>query len=278
MSANKKFNLAARHIILILGSLIFVFPLYWLVTTSFKLDEFIFVTPPQMIPNPFVIENYAKMFHYFDFFLYLFNSLILVALNLAGVLITAPMVAFSFSRIEWKGRNICFALMLATIMLPSQVTMIPLYITYSNLGFVNTFVPLYIGSFLGGGAFNIFLIRQFLMTIPKNLEDSAKIDGANIFTIYVRIILPLITPALTTVSIFVFMGSWNDFMGPLIYLNDQDLFPLSIGLQLFNQQLGATEYGMLFAATTLMVIPVMVFFFLGQRKFIEGIVLTGMKA
>lgn len=169
-------------------------------------------------------------------------------------------------------------LLLATMMLPSQVTMIPLYVTFSKLGFVNTYVPLVIGSFLGGGAFNVFLIRQFMLTIPKELEESAKIDGARIFVIYWRIIIPLITPVLTTVAIFVFMGTWNDFMGPLIYLNSQRLFPLSIGLQLFNQQLGATEYGMLFAATSLMVLPVIVFFFLGQKKFIEGIALTGLKS
>ena len=267
-----------KYFVLILGALIFLFPLYWLVITAFKADVNMFRTPPQLFPNPIDLGHMPRMFRHYDFFLYLGNTLWLVFLNLAGVLLTAPLVAYSMSRLRWRGRNLCFMIILATMMLPAQVTMIPLYIIFSQMGYVDTHVPLFIGSWLGGGAFNIFLIRQFFMTIPMDIEESARIDGAGVFLIYWRIMLPLITPVLTTISIFVFMGTWNDFMGPLLYLNSPHLFTLSISLVLFQQQLGTMDYGMLFSATLLMVIPVIVFFFLCQRKFIEGITLTGMKA
>ncbi len=268
----------SRYIVLIIGSIIFMFPLYWLIITSFKTDSTMFQMPPSLFPNPWEFSHYSKMFRYFPFIKFLLNTLVLVGINLAGVLLTAPLVAYSMSRIKWPGRDLCFFILLATIMLPSQVTLIPLYVTFTKLKMIDTYVPLTIGSWFGGGAFNVFLIRQFFLTIPPDLEESAKIDGAGVFLIYRKIMLPLITPVLATVSIFVFMNTWNDFMGPLIYLNNQEIIPLSIALQLFNQQLNGTDYGMLFAASVLMVVPVIVFFFLGQRKFIEGIVLTGMKA
>lgn len=273
-----RLKLLIKYTVLISGAAVFVFPLYWLVITAFKADENMFTIPPQLFPAPVDFTHFPDMFQYFPFLKFLLNTVLLVALNLSGVLITSPLVAYSMSRLRWRGRNFCFMLLLATMMLPNQVTMIPLYITFSRLQLVDTFVPLFIGSWLGGGAFYVFLIRQFFMTIPRDMEESAKIDGAGIFRIYRSIMLPMITPVMATVSIFIFMNSWNDFMGPLIYINNQDLFPLTIALRLFQQQLGMTEYGMLFAATILMVIPVIIFFFLGQKKFIEGVVLTGMKA
>lgn len=278
LNKRKKVDTFLTYFVLIVGAIIFVFPLYWLFITAFKTDQNMFILPPQLFPNPIELKNYPMLFEYFPFFKFLRNTCILVALNLGGVVITAPLVAYSMARLKWPGRNFCFMLLMATMMLPSQVTMIPLYVTFSKLGFVDTYVPLFIGSWLGGGAFFVFLIRQFFMTIPKDMEESAKIDGAGVLTIYKKIMLPLITPVLMTVSIFVFMGTWNEFMGPLIYLNNQEIIPLSIALQLFNQQVGTTQYGMLFAASSLMVMPVIIFFFLGQRKFIEGVVLTGMKA
>ena len=267
-----------KYAILVIGGVIFLFPLYWLMITAFKADRNMFLMPPQLFPDPWDFSHFPRMFRHYDFFMYLKNTLLLVVLNLGGVLLTAPMVAYSMARLRWRGRDFCFMLILATMMLPAQVTMIPLYITFSNLGYVDTYVPLFLGSWLGGGAFNIFLIKQFFMTIPMDIEESARIDGAGVLLIYWRIMLPLVTPVLTTVSIFIFMWTWNDFMGPLLYLNSPQKMTLSISLRLFQQQLGTMDYGMLFSATLLMVIPVIVFFFLGQRKFIEGIALTGMKA
>ena len=268
------------HIVLILGAIVFMFPLLWLISTSLKADTQMFKIPPELIPNPVMWRNYTRMWENFPFIKFLLNTSIIVVMNIAGVLLTAPLVAYTFSKLKWPGRNILFAILLGTMMLPGQVTMIPLYVIFSKLGWVDTFIPLWLPAWFGGGAFNIFLIRQFFMTIPNELEESALIDGANHFTIYRRIMIPLITPVLTTIAIFSFMGSWNDFMGPLIYINDQTKYTLSLGLRLFQQQASSsqTEYGMIMEATVLMVMPVIIFFFLGQKKFIEGVVLTGMKA
>jgi len=192
-----------KYLVLVAGGVVFMFPLYWLVISAFKADKNMFLMPPQLFPDPWDFSHFPRMFRYYDFLKYLRNTLLLVALNLGGVLLTSPLVAYSMARLRWRGRDACFMLILATMMLPSQVTMIPLYITFSNLGFVNTYVPLVIGSWLGGGAFNIFLIKQFFMTIPMDIEESARIDGAGVVLIYSRIMLPLITPVLITVAIFV---------------------------------------------------------------------------
>lgn len=274
-----RINVVLRHTFLAIGAVLFMFPLYWLISTSLKVDVDIFKVPPKWIPNPIAWENYTRMWRYFPFFRFLKNTVFVTAMNLIGVLVSAPMVAYSFSRLRWPGRNFCFMLVLATMMLPGQVTMIPLYVLYSKLGFVDTFYPLWVGSFFGGGAFNIFLVRQFFLTIPQSLEESARIDGANYFQIYTKIMLPLIKPVLTTISISTFLGSWNDFMGPLIYINNQSKYTLSLGLRLFQAQTSGatTEYGMLMAATCVMVLPVIFFFFIGQKQFIEGVALTGIK-
>lgn len=269
---------ALLYAVLVAGAGVFVLPLYILLTTSVKVDAQIFVNPPVWIPNPVKWSNYADMFRYFKFFLYLKNTLIVVGLSLAGVVVVAPITAYAFSRVQWPGRTLFFYVMLGTMMLPTQVTMIPLYVLYTRVGWVDTFLPLWLPICLGGGAFNVFLVRQFLLTIPMEIQESAIIDGANHFTNYFRIVLPLVRPAVITVALFHFMAAWNDFLGPLIYLNDQNKATLSLGLRLFQQASGTTYYGMLFAATTMMILPVILFFFLGQKQFIEGVVLTGMKA
>ncbi|SFP68329.1 carbohydrate ABC transporter permease [Caldicoprobacter faecalis] len=276
----KFFSKMFAHLVLIAGAIIFVFPLLWLVSTSLKPDTQIFKVPPELIPRPIMWENYTRMWRHFPFLMFLKNTVLVVVLSMAGVLISAPLVAYAFARLRWPGRNFLFMILLGTMMLPGQVTMIPLYILFNKWGWVDTFYPLWVPAWFGGGAFNIFLIRQFLMTIPKELEESAVIDGASHFKIYWKIMLPLINPVLTTVAIFQFMGAWNDFMGPLIYINDQSKYTLSLGLRMFQQQTSAsqTEFGMLMAATTIMVIPVIIFFFLGQKRFIEGVIITGMKA
>lgn len=220
-------------------------------------------------------NNYLAVFHFVPFWLYTWNSVYLVLLNVIGQLISCSLVAYAFARLRWPGRELCFVLLLSTLMIPPQVTMIPVFLVFSWLGWYNTFLPLWAPSFFGS-AFAVFLLRQFMRSIPRDLEDSARIDGCGFFGTYYHIILPLIKPALATIAIFSFMGVWNDFMGPLIYLNDQRLFPLSLGLFALRVFVGV-NFGLLLAASVMMTIPVVLLFFFAQRHFIQGITLTGMK-
>ena len=220
-------------------------------------------------------RNYTDALRYIPFWRYTLTSVFLVAMNVLGQLVACSLVAYSFARLRWPGRDVCFVVLLGTMMLPPQVTMIPVFLIFKKLGWFNTLYPLWVPSFLGS-AFFIFLLRQFMKSIPTDLEDAAKIDGCSFFGIYWRIILPLIKPALAAIAIFTFMHAWNDFMGPLIYVSDQRLYPLSLGLFIF-QTAHRAEHGMLMAASTLMTLPVVVTFFLAQRYFIQGVTLTGMK-
>jgi ABC-type glycerol-3-phosphate transport system permease component len=203
------------------------------------------------------------------------NSFYLTGMNIIGQLFACSLVAYAFSRLRWFGRDVFFVILLSTMMLPPQVTMVPVFLIFKALGWYNTLRPLWVPS-LFGAAFFIFLLRQFFMTIPRDLEDAAKIDGCGPFGIYWRIMLPLVKPALATVAIFQFLGTWNDFMGPLIYIGDERLTPLSLGLFNFRMEHGA-EWGMLMAASLLMTLPAVVIFFFAQRYFIQGITLTGVK-
>jgi len=226
-----------------------------------------------------LIENYRETLNYMPFWRYVRTSTILVTLNILGELLGASLVAFAFARLRWPGRGFCFVLVLSTLMVPMQVMMIPRFLIYRWLGWYNTWAPLWVPSFFGS-AFFIFLLVQFMRTIPTDLEDSAKIDGAGFFRIYWNLILPLIKPALAAISIFTFMGVWNDFMRPLIYLADQRLYPLSLGLyalQAFLVGAGAARQGIMMAASVMMTIPVIALFFAAQRHFIQGVTLTGMK-
>jgi ABC-type glycerol-3-phosphate transport system permease component len=196
-------------------------------------------------------------------------------MTIIGVLFSCTLTAFGFARLKFPGRDLLFLILLGTMMLPYQVTMVPLYLIYSRLNWIDSYKPLWVSSFFGW-SFYIFLLRQFLMTIPKELEDAAKIDGCNYIGIYYKIMLPLIKPALATVSIFSFMGAWNDFIGPVIYLNSTEKLTLSIGLRLFQQQYGG-YFQMMMAAATFTTIPVIIVFIFAQKYFIQGIVLTGLK-
>ncbi len=263
------------QVILIFFAIIFSLPFIWLVSTSFKSPENIFKIPPQWIPKPFKPDNYIKAVKAIPFFTYLKNTLIISIIPIFGQIISSSLVAYSFSKIEWKGKKVLFPLLMATMMLPGQVTMIPVYIVWSKLKLVNTFVPLILPSFFGT-AFNIFLLRQFFLTIPDSLIEAARIDGAGEFRIFWKIIMPLSKPVLTTIALFTFMGGWNDFMGPLLYLNDSRKWPLSIGLQAFMFQYNQ-QWELLMAATVLFTVPMIIVFFIGQKQFMEGIVMTGFK-
>jgi len=207
--------------------------------------------------------------------LYVWNTVYITLLSILGTLLSSSLVAYSFARLRWPGRDALFLVLLSTMMLPGAVTMIPVFLIFRALGWVDTLRPLWIPSFFGG-AFGVFLLRQFFLTIPNELEDAAKIDGCSYFGIYRRIMLPLIKPALAALTIMTFMGSWNNFMGPLIYINSPEKMTVAYALQLFQGAHGA-EYGLLMAASTLVMLPVLLVFFFTQRYFIQGITLTGIK-
>ena len=221
-------------------------------------------------------RNYHTALGNMPFWRYVATSVFLVTLNLVGTLLSCSLVAYSFARLQWPGRNFCFALMLATLMVPGQVTMIPYFLIVRSLGWYNTLYPLWVTSFFAG-AFYVFLLRQFLRGIPRDLEDAAKIDGCGFWRIYWCIMLPLIKPALAAIAIFTFMGTWNEFMGPLIYLQDQRLYPLALGLFAFQASPAGGSMGQMMAGSLLMTAPVIIIFFFAQKYFIQGVTLTGMK-
>lgn len=268
-------RLLASHFALLAVGLFFALPFYWLVSTALKSDAEVFKMPPVWVPHPPRWENYGKALTYIPFAQYTWNTLKICSLNVIGTLISCSLVAYSLAKIRWPGRDFVFFVLLATLILPAQVTLIPTFTIFKTLGWIGTILPLVAPSFFGS-AFSIFLLRQFFMTIPNELSDAARIDGCSEFGIYRLVILPLARPALATVALFTFIGAWNDFLGPLIYLTDERSFTLSLGLQWFVNQHGA-EWSMLMAASTVMTLPIIVLFFLTQKTFIQGVTLTGIK-
>lgn len=264
----------ALHAALLALAVVFVAPFYWMVATSLKTDRQIFEVTA-LLPNPVAWGNYARAVQHIPFARYTWNTLVICGLTIAGTVLSCSLVAYSFSRIAWKGRDALFVLVLATLMLPGQVTMIPVFLIFKWLHWIGTAKPLIVPSFFGS-AFYVFLLRQFFFSIPKELSESARMDGASEFGIYARVVMPLSKPALATVALFTFIGGWTDFMGPLLYLNDPSQYTLSLGLQQFVSQHGA-EWSMLMAASTLMALPIIVLYFLAQQTFVEGITMTGLK-
>lgn len=263
------------HSILIVGSFFFVVPLLFMVSTSLKATRQIAKFPPELIPNPFIWGNYPDVFIYAPFFKYLLNTLFIIIPTVFGAAVVSALAAYAFARMRAPGKNFVFMVLLATMMLPGVVTMIPTYILFAKLGWIGSFKPLIVPA-LFGNAFFIFLMRQFFTTIPKELEDAALIDGCNRWTIFWTIILPLAKPIMATVTIFAFMNGWNEYFGPLIYLGEKSQYTLALGLQVFVGQ-HATEWGMMMAASTMMVAPVIILFFFTQKQFVQGITLTGLK-
>jgi multiple sugar transport system permease protein len=263
------------QILLVIAGLTFLFPFLWMISTSLKIDTQIFVYPPVWIPNPIAFPNYPRAVTYIPFFRYFGNTLEISIIATIGNVVSCSMVAYSLARLQWPGRDLLFLLTLATMMLPFAVTLIPLFIVFKDLGWINTFGPLVIPQYFGS-AFFIFLLRQFFMTIPLELSDAARIDGANEFGIFTRIILPLTRPAIATIALFQFLGSYRDFLGPLIYLTDETKYTLSIGLTMFSSQ-HTTEWALLMSASVIMSSPIIILFFFTQRTFVQGITLTGIK-
>ncbi len=268
---------AISYTLLTLVGIAFFVPFLWLVITSLKPMSQVFTYPLTWVPHPIMWSNYPDALTHpgFPFLRLLGNSLQYSVLSTIGVTVASAMAAYAFARIPFRGRSILFAATLATMMIPGVVTMVPTYLIFKWLGWIGSYKPLIIPSF-GGGAFYIFMLRQFMMTLPWDLSDAARVDGASEAHILLRIMLPLMKPALLVVVLFNFMGCWNDFMGPVIYLNNTDLFPLSLGLFAF---LGRSErkWNLLMAAAMVITVPMVTIFFLAQRQFIEGITMTGLK-
>jgi ABC-type glycerol-3-phosphate transport system permease component len=251
-------------------------PFVWLVSSSLKLEQQVFQFPPQWIPDPIRWMNYYDALTAKPFHIYFKNTMLIAALNQIAILLTASFCAYGFARIEFPGRDFWFGVVLATMMLPYFVVMVPQFVMFTRLGWVDTFLPLTVPFFFGGGAFNIFLFRQFFRSLPKELSDAARIDGCSEFGIYWRIMLPLSKPALITVAIFTFLFSWNDFIGPLLYLSSPENQTVALGLAAFRGVM-RTQWNLLMAASTAMTLPVIILFFFLQRYFIRGVVMSGLK-
>ncbi len=265
----------APMVVLILLAALYLLPFVWMITTSFKTQPQSIAAPPVMFPNPPTLSAFPDSLSLMNFPLALRNTLLYAVPAVIGTLISCSLVGYGFALVRWRGRDIVFLIVLATMMLPTQVTFIPLYVIYAKLGWVNTFLPLVVPTFLGSPFF-IFLLRQFFLGIPNDLLDAARIDGASELRILTRIVVPLSKPALITVGLLTFIDKWNDFYGPLIYLQKPELRPLSVALQVF-QTAHSTEWPRLMAASVIIAVPLVVIYFLAQRWFIEGITLTGSK-
>lgn len=275
---------ALTHLTLILLSLPALMPLIWMVSTSLKADSQIFgaegqsaaaLTLKNMIPHPVMWKNYPDALGAIPMVIYLRNTLRLCLFNVIGAVFSSAIVAYGFARLEFKGKNILFMVMISTMALPAQVTMIPVFVVFRWLGWYGTYLPLIVPTFFGNPFF-IFLLTQFYRTLPQDLSEAARMDGAGEWSIFVRIMLPLAKPALTTCALFEFLWVWNDFFGPLLYVNDASKYPLAYGLQQFLSNHGA-EWARLMAASTLFILPIVLLFFFAQRTFIEGIATTGGK-
>jgi len=266
----------SAHAILITISLIFAFPFFFLVASSLKTLKQTFTVPVQLLPNPVAWENYPRALEFIPYVQYFGNTLFIAVANIILTLISCSLVAYGFSRIQWYGRDTLFGVVIATLMIPFTVTLIPQFLVFRQLGWIGSFHPLILPA-LTGNPFFIFLLRQFFRTIPYELSEAARIDGASEFGIFWRIILPLSRPALATVSLFTFLWNWNDFLGPLIYLNKEENYTLAVGLYSYFSKKSTTEWGLLLASSVVMIIPVVILFFFAQRTFIKGISMTGTK-
>jgi len=276
----RRFNTLIHDIVvysLLIGlSILFLFPFYWMVSTALKAEHNVFVWPPQWIPDPVMWSNFKDALSnpQLPFPLFFRNTMILEIGIITGRLISCTLIAYGFARLEAPGKNILFAILLATLMLPGAVTQIPRFILFNKIGWVNSFLPLIVPTWFGE-AYAIFLMRQFFMTIPRELEEAARMDGANLLQILTKVIVPLSWPVLTVVLILSFKDIWNEFFNPLLYLNDLTKYPVAVGLAYFNGQF-RVQMSLLMAASVVVMLPLVIVFFIAQKAFVEGISLTGM--
>ena len=278
-----RLSVGLTYLVLLVLGLTFSFPFLWTLSSSLKTAHETQVFPPGLLPAAPQWVNYATVWTTQPVWRWILNSGIVIALSVPGAVLSGVLVAYSFARFDYPGRGFLFLLLLSTLMLPFEVTLIPQYLLFYQLKWIDTFLPLTVPAWFGAGgasAFTIFLLRQFFMTIPRDLDDAARVDGASSFRILWSIIVPLSRPALATVLILQFLSHWNDFLGPLVYLNNRSLFTMSLGLRYFQtvpEQLGEPKEHLLMVATIIMTLPAIALFFAAQRYFVRGIVMTGLK-
>lgn len=254
----------------------FVLPWVWMISTSLKNPDELAVYPIIWIPDPVRWDNYLEAFRRAEFSRFLGNTVLVAFPSVLGALVSNALVAYGFARIRWPGRDLLFGMLLATLILPGFVTFIPLYLIFKQLNWINSYLPLVVPTFFGNPFF-VFLLRQFFMSLPEELADAARVDGASEMRIFLQIILPLSRPALAVVALFQFIGSWNDYFGPLIYINDKALYTISLGIANMRASYGFSNFAWIMAATCMSVLPIILLFFFAQRTFIEGIALSGLK-
>lgn len=264
-----------KHVLVGGVGLLFVFPVVWMLLASTRNDAEIFLFPPEIIPRHWAWSNYYDAFTYIPYLQYTWNTTFISGLNVVGTIFSCTLAAYAFARVHWHGRSALFILVLSTMLLPYPVTLIPLYVVFKTFGMLGTFAPLIVPSFFGN-AFFIFLLRQFFMTIPRELDEAARIDGSNHLGIFMRIILPLSRPALAVVALLTFLNNWTDLFGPTIYLTNSNLYTLSLGLEQFKGQ-HTFHWSSLMAASVLFILPIVILFVTAQKSFIQGISMTGLK-
>lgn len=270
------------YLIAIVSSILFMIPFAWTIFSSLKTPSELFLYPPTWLPANPQPQNYAEVFNRVTFGLWLWNSFYVALISTIGAVFSAALVGYSFARFRYPGRNLLFIITLSTMMLPIEVTLIPLYLLFAKIGWLDSFKPLIVPSFFGGGAFLIFLMRQFFMTIPMDLDEAARIDGAGYLRIFLQILMPLSIPALATAAILTFMGEWNSFIYPFIFLNNKALYTVAVGIRYFQQVAGVADSmehkeHLLMAASVMMTAPIILVFFVAQRYFVRGIVMSGIK-
>ncbi len=264
------------YAILIIGSFFLILPFLWMISTSFKVESEIFSQKIVWIPKTFTAENYSAALEMMPVFKYMINTLMIAIPKMTGEVFVSAAVAFGFARYNFKGKNVIFMILLGTMMLPGEVTLIPSFIVWANLGFMDTYVPLVFPAFFGATGF-IFFLRMYFETFPKDLEESAYMDGASDMKIFVKIFIPLAKPALITIALWSFLGTWNDLLGQLIYINSVDKYTVQLGLATFSSMTGEVLWGPLMAASTLVLLPVMSMLLFAQKYFVEGIKTSGIK-
>ncbi len=275
MKVGRTASTATVYAMLVTGAALCLLPLLIAVSTALKSPEELARNPMGLIPHHLATENFHKAWTALPFTTFVKNTLFITLVNTLATVLSASLVAYGFSRFRFRGRNLMFYGMLGTMMLPSQVTMIPVFMIWRGMHAIDTYWPLIVPAFLGGGAFNIFLLRQFFLTVPRELDEAAMLDGASYFRIWWRVLLPLSAPALATVAVFTFIGNWDAFDAPLIYLNSSDKYTVALGLRMFQDSY-STETEQLMAASLIHILPMVVIFFLAQRFFLKGVAMTGL--
>ena len=275
-SVRRHITLAFVYLALVAGAVVILAPFVWMLSTALKVPGTEFIYPPQLFTRPLRWNNFSEGWGALPFTRWFLNTSTITLLSVTGAMVSSSLVAYGFARLEFPGRTILFVILLSTMMLPFHVRLIPMFITFRYLGWIDTYLPLVVPFFLGGVPFFIFLVRQFFLTIPLEMEDAAAIDGAGVFTTFLRIILPLSRPVLGVVGVFAFIRVWNDFLEPLIYIHSMDKMTLSLGLRFFQAQ-DFTDWTRLMAVSIVVLVPSLVLFFVAQKYYIHGVVTTGIK-